>query len=148
MKQSPDVAYLKLYRYSKKYCIQLGINGVCIRTLSGHDNWIRALVFHPGGKYLLSCSDDKTIRCWDLAQEGKCVRVVEAADHFVSCLRWAPSIWKDANDAGGGGGGGGGSGANGVLVNGTSKDDGASKEQIRCLIACGSVDLNVRVYSA
>jgi platelet-activating factor acetylhydrolase IB subunit alpha len=115
-------------------------NGVCIKTLTGHDNWIRALVFHPGGKFLLSCSDDKSIRCWDLAQEGKCVRVIDAADHFVSCLRWAPSIFKDPAAADGGGG------ANGTLTNGTGKEDG--KEQIRCLVACGSVDLNVRVFSA
>ncbi|EME44855.1 hypothetical protein DOTSEDRAFT_70794 [Dothistroma septosporum NZE10] len=111
-------------------------NGICIKTLTGHDNWIRSLVFHPGGKYLLSCSDDKTIRCWDLAQEGKCVRVIEAADHFVSCLRWAPSLYKEAA-----------ADPNGSTTNGTSKDDSA-KEQIRCLIACGSVDLNVRVFSA
>jgi WD40 repeat protein len=32
----------------------------------GHDNWIRALVFHPSGKYLLSASDDKTIKVWEL----------------------------------------------------------------------------------
>lgn len=113
-------------------------NGVCIKTLTGHDNWIRSLVFHPGGKYLLSCSDDKTIRCWDLAQEGKCVRVVEAADHFVSCLRWAPSLYKEAGAAGD---------TNGGLTNGSGKEE-AQKEQIRCLIACGSVDLNVRVFSA
>ncbi|EME83789.1 uncharacterized protein MYCFIDRAFT_84097 [Pseudocercospora fijiensis CIRAD86] len=111
-------------------------NGVCIKTLTGHDNWIRSLVFHPGGKYLLSCSDDKTIRCWDLAQEGKCVRVVEAADHFVSCLRWAPSLFKEAAET---------NGSATALTNG-SKDE--AKEQIRCLIACGSVDLNVRVFSA
>jgi platelet-activating factor acetylhydrolase IB subunit alpha len=118
-------------------------NGICIKTLTGHDNWIRALVFHPGGKYLLSCSDDKTIRCWDLAQEGKCVRVVEAADHFVSCLRWAPSLYKEAAPDGGG--------ANGVVTNGVRpKSSGGEgvKEQIRCLVACGSVDLNVRVFSA
>ncbi|KAK4545868.1 protein with putative role during mitosis [Oleoguttula mirabilis] len=122
-----------------------GVNGLCVKTLTGHDNWIRALVFHPGGKYLLSCSDDKTIRCWDLSQEGKCVRVVEAADHFVSCLRWAPSLWKDAAAAANSNGATGAAG----LTHGTGpgKDEGA-KEQIRCLLACGSVDLNVRVFSA
>lgn len=120
-------------------------NGITIKTLTGHDNWIRALAFHPGGKYLLSASDDKTIRCWDLAQEGKCVRVVEAADHFVSCLRWAPSIFKDLGGSAGGAGSADGAQTNGAVV---KKDDAAGKEQIRCLIACGSVDLNVRVFSA
>ncbi|KAI6805693.1 Nuclear distribution protein [Hortaea werneckii] len=129
-------------------------NGICLKTLSGHDNWIRALAFHPGGKYLLSASDDKTIRCWDLAQEGKCVRVVEAGDHFVSALRWAPSLFRDpavaavgqaGQDGLGDGGGGGGVGQ----VNGSAGQGSAEKEeQIRCLVACGSVDLNVRVFSA
>nr|POE47040.1 nuclear distribution protein pac1 [Quercus suber] len=113
------------------------INGLCIKTLRGHDNWVRSLVFHPGGKYLLSCSDDKTIRCWDLAQEGKCVRTIDAADHFVSCLRWAPSTYKDTAADGT------------ALTNGTKKDASLdTNAQIRCLIACGSVDLNVRVFSA
>lgn len=114
------------------------LNGLAVKTLRGHDNWIRALVFHPGGKYLLSCSDDKTIRCWDLAQEGKCVRVVEAGDHFVSCLRWAPSLYKEGD---------GGKGE--VVANGAAGGkEGVGEGRIRCLVACGSVDLNVRVFSA
>ena len=116
-------------------------NGICFKTLSGHDNWIRALIFHPGGKYLLSASDDKTIRCWDLAQEGKCVRKVEAADHFVSCMRWAPSVFKEtpaeANAT---------TTTNGATTNGLKKE--TAEEQIRCMIACGSVDLNVRIFSS
>jgi WD40 repeat protein len=73
--------------------------GACIMTLVGHDNWVNAIVFHPGGKYLLSVSDDKTIRCWDLSQQGKCVRIVrDASDNFISCLKWAPGIIKDARN--------------------------------------------------
>ncbi|KAK6441569.1 Lissencephaly-1 [Oleoguttula sp. CCFEE 5521] len=115
--------------------------GVLIKTLTGHDNWIRGLAFHPGGKYLLSCSDDKTIRCWDLSQEGKCVRTLEVAGHFLSCLRWAPSVVKEGDASAGA--------VNGNGVNGTEKGKGTGQtEQIRCLLACGSVDLNVRVFSA
>lgn len=110
--------------------------GLVFKTLVGHDNWIRALAFHPGGQYLLSASDDKTIRCWDLAQEGKCVRVIEAAGHFLSCLRWGPSVYKDSAIAAGAQDGGAG-------VNGEE-----AKETIRCLVAVGSVDLGVRVFSA
>ncbi|KAL9061319.1 MAG: hypothetical protein Q9162_000193 [Coniocarpon cinnabarinum] len=112
--------------------------GTLIKTLVGHDNWIRALVFHPGGKYLLSVADDKTLRCWDLAQECKCVKVLDDAHgHFVSSLRWAPSVYKDPAATG--------AQTNGV-VNGTKKEE--SKEQIRCVIATGSVDLNVRVFAS
>lgn len=128
--------------------------GTPIKTLIGHDNWVRGLAFHPGGKYLLSVSDDKTIRCWDLAQECKCVRTVsDAHGHFVSCIRWAPNINKDAgavnntNEA---------TDANGTAaptangVTAAKKDDpgGGGKVAIRCVIATGSVDLNVRVFAS
>lgn len=95
------------------------------------------MVFHPGGKYLLSVSDDKTLRCWDLSQEGKCVKTLDDAHgHFVSSLRWAPSIYKDSG------------GANGAPTgtNGTAKEEPTA--QIRCVIATGSVDLNVRVFAS
>jgi platelet-activating factor acetylhydrolase IB subunit alpha len=115
--------------------------GTLIRTLNGHDNWVRGLVFHPGGKYLLSVSDDKTIRCWDLSQEGKCVKTLDDSHgHFVSCIRWAPAPVKDlpngeANGANGTGG------ANGVKK-------GEEKQNIRCVIATGSVDTYVRVFAS
>lgn len=110
--------------------------GTLIKTLTGHDNWIRALMFHPGGRYLLSCADDKTIRCWDLTQEGKCVKTVEAADHFVSSMRWAPSNYKVGPQT------------NGAATDGVQEEAAAGKEQIRCVIAAGSVDLSVRVFAA
>lgn len=72
--------------------------GECILTLKGHDNWVRDLTFHPAGKYLLSVSDDRSIRCWDLSQRGRCVKVLQDAHHhFISCLRWAPAI-ASSND--------------------------------------------------
>ncbi|KAI9717128.1 MAG: protein with putative role during mitosis [Candelaria pacifica] len=117
--------------------------GTLIKTLLGHDNWVRGLVFHPGGKYLISVSDDKTIRCWDLAQEGKCVKTLEDAHgHFVSCIRWAPSISNDAGPVK--------DDVNGSVVNGVGKKDdpGGGKVNIRCVVATGSVDLNVRVFAS
>jgi len=115
--------------------------GTLIKTLVGHDNWVRGLVFHPGGKYLLSVSDDKTIRCWDLEQEGKLVKTLDDShDHFVSCIRWAPGVVKDAAKLTNGD-----SGA--AATNGVKKDE-QGKVSIRCVIATGSVDLNVRVFAS
>ncbi|KAG5359501.1 Nuclear distribution protein [Yarrowia sp. C11] len=59
--------------------------------LRGHDNWVRGVVLHPAGRYLVSVSDDKTMRCWDLEQGGRCIRVVDAHGHFVTCVAWAPN---------------------------------------------------------
>ena len=113
--------------------------GTLIKTLIGHDNWVRGMVFHPGGKYLLSVSDDKTIRCWDMSQEGKCVKTLDDAHgHFISCIRWGPGVAKGP-----------------VVTNGDvpggKKDDpggGAVTETIRCVIATGNVDMNVRVFAS
>jgi platelet-activating factor acetylhydrolase IB subunit alpha len=113
--------------------------GTLIKTLVGHDNWVRALLFHPGGKYLFSCGDDKTIRCWDLSQEGKCVKTVEDAHgHFVNAMRWAPGVVKE---------GAGAPAVNGEAgANGIKKEE--AKETIRCVIATACVDMSVRVFAS
>ena len=61
-------------------------SGRCALILTGHDNWITDLFFHPNGKYLISTADDKSIRMWDLSN-GRCYRkIYNAHDHFISCF--------------------------------------------------------------
>ncbi|QGA18556.1 hypothetical protein EYB26_006241 [Talaromyces marneffei] len=104
--------------------------GRLIKTLVGHDNWVRDLVFHPNGKHLISVADDKTIRCWDLSQEGKLVKTIDNAhSHFVTCMRWGPSATTDVETT------------NGVTNKGTTKS------KFQCVIATGSADSCVRVFS-
>ena len=118
--------------------------GTCLLTLRGHDNWVRALVFHPGGKYLFSVSDDKTLRCWDLSQDGKCVKVLDDAhERFVTCLRWAPGIVKDV-PVGSAAASDGQNGDNTGLKKGTA---GTQDVQIRCIIATGGVDRKLRIFA-
>lgn len=65
-------------------------NGECLIVLTGHENWVRTVVFALHGAYLYSCSDDKSICMWSLAN-GKCnKRVVDAHSHFVQCLAVNP----------------------------------------------------------
>lgn len=114
--------------------------GTCLMTLSGHDNWVRAVVFHPGGKYLLSVSDDKTIRVWDLSQEGKCVKTIsDAHDSFITCLKWVPGIVKDRPA----------DGAGEKAAEGTDAKSKASGDdvQIRCVVATGSVDQKLQIFA-
>ncbi|GBG34061.1 Nuclear distribution protein PAC1-1 [Hondaea fermentalgiana] len=66
--------------------------GVCLMTLTGHDNWVRAVAFQPHGKYLLTASEDKSVRIWDLEQQ-RCVRTVaNAHSHFITSMAPHPKL--------------------------------------------------------
>ncbi|KAF8836597.1 WD40 repeat-like protein [Paxillus ammoniavirescens] len=44
-----------------------------LTTISGHENYISNIAYLPGGKRVVSCSDDKTVRIWNVEngeQEG------------------------------------------------------------------------------
>ncbi|RDA95654.1 hypothetical protein CP533_1236 [Ophiocordyceps camponoti-saundersi (nom. inval.)] len=109
--------------------------GTCILTLVGHDNWVSALAFHPGGRHLLSVADDKTLRCWDLSQGGKCVKVLQDIhEQFITCLRWAPEPVKSVANGESPGG------------RGSAKAE-TSAPQIRCVIATGSMDSSLKIFA-
>lgn len=97
----------------------------------GHDNWVRALVFHPSGKYLLSGSDDHTIRVWELAT-GRCVKTVQAHSHFVTCLAWGRQSTSVSME-------------NGAATNGSS-DKAPETEKIINVVATGSVDQTIKIW--
>jgi len=41
-------------------------SGQCLMTFASHENWVRSVLFHPSGKFIISCSDDKSIRVMDV----------------------------------------------------------------------------------
>jgi platelet-activating factor acetylhydrolase IB subunit alpha len=59
--------------------------GMCLFTLVGHDNWVRGVIFHPGGKFIVSASDDKSLRVWD-TRNKRCMKTLEAHQHFCTSL--------------------------------------------------------------
>lgn len=69
------------------------------------------------------------MRCWDLSQEGKCVKVLSDHGHFITSLKWAPSV---AN------------GGDGLLGEKDGKE--GMDRQIRCVVATGCVDMKVRIF--
>lgn len=101
------------------------------RIQAGHDNWVRALVFHPTGKFLLSASDDYTIRVWELTT-GRCVKTVQAHAHFVTCLAWGRQAPAQGGDA--------------AKPNGAAGDTKAEVEKFVNVVASGSVDQTIKIW--
>lgn len=111
--------------------------GQCLKTLTGHDNWVRGLAFSPNGKNLLSVSDDKTMRVWDL-KTGRCAKTIDAHAHFCTSIAWgkarieAPIPPAQDTDAA--------AGANGAN---------ALKQEPRTVnvVATSSVDLTIKIWT-
>lgn len=60
--------------------------GTCLYTFSGHDNWVRNMIIHPTGRYLVSTGDDRSVRIW-LLKTGQCVKKLDKVhDKFIVCL--------------------------------------------------------------
>ncbi|CED83964.1 dynein regulator [Phaffia rhodozyma] len=104
--------------------------GQCLRTLVGHENWVRALAFHPNGKFLFSASDDKTIRIWDL-QTGRCTKSLDAHGHFVTCMAWGRTVVSGAAAGG----------------DGKGASEAAGSDRLVNVIATGSVDQTVKIWT-
>jgi len=67
--------------------------GACVKTLQGHDNWVRQVLIHPSGRFIVSCGDDKTIRVWDLSKNGRnTFKIENAHKSFVSSIDWNKSF--------------------------------------------------------
>jgi len=66
--------------------------GEPLLILHGHNNWVRELIFHPNGKFLLSVSDDRSIRVWDLTKRRTFYTLDDAHELFVQSLSWNPML--------------------------------------------------------
>lgn len=65
-----------------------------ITTFEAHPDYIRAIVVHPTQPFVLTASDDMTIKLWDWEKGWKCVQVFEGHAHYVMGLAINP---KDTN---------------------------------------------------
>ena len=62
----------------------------CIFTLLGHLDYIRTTVFHHEYPWILSSSDDQTVRIWNW-QSRQCISVLTGHNHYVMCAQFHPS---------------------------------------------------------
>jgi len=141
--------------------------GYCVKTLQGHSDWVRDVAASPDGRFLFSGGNDQIPRLWDISSaETKATFL--GHEHVVECVAFAPPtsykyfatlaglrkpppvsssaefvatgsrdknirLWDSTA----------------IMANGVKTDDsGGGVKGIRCVIATGSVDLNVRVFAS
>jgi WD40 repeat protein len=61
-----------------------------IEPLIGHSDWIRSLAFTPDGKTILSSSNDRTVRLWDL-ETGRLLHLLTGHRDRVKCVGISPA---------------------------------------------------------
>lgn len=59
-----------------------------VLSLSGHQNWVLAIAWHPNRPRFAS-SSDRTIKIWD-GQTGQCLHTLRGHQKDVWCLTWSP----------------------------------------------------------
>ncbi len=65
-----------------------------MKEWEAHTDYIRFIEVHPNRPYLLSCSDDMSIKMWDWDKNFDCVQVFEGHSHYVMMVRINP---RDTN---------------------------------------------------
>lgn len=65
-----------------------------VTSFEAHPDYIRAIVVHPTQPFILSASDDMTIKLWDWERGWKCMKTYEGHSHYVMGLAINP---KDTN---------------------------------------------------
>lgn len=65
-----------------------------ITSFEAHPDYIRSIAVHPTQPFVLTASDDMTIKLWDWEKGWKCVQVFEGHSHYVMGMSINP---KDTN---------------------------------------------------
>ncbi|KAJ1953067.1 Lissencephaly-1 [Linderina pennispora] len=63
--------------------------GYCIKTLTGHAEWVRYIAASEDAKLLCTASNDQSVRVWD-AGSGECKMDMRGHENVVEIARFAP----------------------------------------------------------
>lgn len=60
------------------------------KTFEAHQDYIRSMAVHDTLPYLLTCSDDMSVRMWDWSKNWQCAMVFESHTHYVMSVVFNP----------------------------------------------------------
>eukprot|EP00928_Gymnodinium_smaydae_P092345 TRINITY_DN7619_c0_g4_i1.p1 TRINITY_DN7619_c0_g4~~TRINITY_DN7619_c0_g4_i1.p1 ORF type:complete len:983 (-),score=256.05 TRINITY_DN7619_c0_g4_i1:18-2636(-) len=61
-----------------------------VHEIEAHTDYIRYVAVHPSMPYVLSASDDMSIKLWDWDKGCQCAQVFEGHAHYVMMVQWNP----------------------------------------------------------
>ncbi|KAI9500570.1 platelet-activating factor acetylhydrolase, isoform Ib, alpha subunit A [Coemansia spiralis] len=64
--------------------------GYCVKTLAGHNDWVRSVDVAADARLLCTASNDQSVRVWD-AQSGECKADMRGHENVVEVAKFAPA---------------------------------------------------------
>lgn len=61
-----------------------------IKSFDAHNDFIRQIHIHPEQPYIISCSDDSTIKIWNFDKNFSLIKTLEEHQHYVMDLAINP----------------------------------------------------------
>lgn len=111
--------------------------GWLIAEFKGHLSWVKCLLVHPNGKFIISGSDDKTIKFWDLSgliETGSvtAIKTISGHEGFINDIDFARLTDLESN-------------TDKELTSEEYLKD--VEKRMRCLFISGSADNSIKLWS-